>query len=239
MAKFDHASTDALDLAHERTNIRVRNTSAMNFSFFLSMGLVLWVGGNKVIAGEISVGTLASFLTFMTILQMPVRQLGLLVNSFARASTCGTRLFDLLDLEVAVRDKPDAGELVVSEGVLRFEDVAFHYPTSPDRDVLSGISSRRSAATRSASSARRAAASRRSPTSFRASTTSPAAASPSTGRTFATSRSTRCARRSASCSRIRSCSPRPSRTTSSMATPGPRNSGSGAPANTPSCTTMC
>ena len=59
------------------------------------MGLVLWFGGQKVIAGEITVGTLAEFLTFMTILQMPVRQLGLMVNSFARASTCGKRVFDL------------------------------------------------------------------------------------------------------------------------------------------------
>ena len=67
----------------------------MTFSFFAAMGLVLWVGGNKVIAGEMSVGTLAAFLTFMTILQMPVRQLGLMVNSFARASICGDRLFAL------------------------------------------------------------------------------------------------------------------------------------------------
>ena len=81
----------------QRVDIRVGNTSAMNFSFLAAMGLVLWFGGEKVIAGEISVGTLAQFLTFMTILQMPVRQLGLMVNSFARASTCGTRLFELLD----------------------------------------------------------------------------------------------------------------------------------------------
>ncbi len=140
MSKFDDASADALDLAHERTSIRVRNTSAMNFSFFLSMGLVLWVGGNKVIGGEISVGMLASFLSFMTILQMPVRQMGLLVNSIARASTCGMRLFDLLDLDVAVRDKPDAKDLVVSEGVLRFENVDFHYPGHVNRNVLSDVS---------------------------------------------------------------------------------------------------
>ena len=33
----------------------------------------------------------------MTILQMPVRQIGILVNSFARASTCGSRLFEIID----------------------------------------------------------------------------------------------------------------------------------------------
>ena len=69
MQKFDRAKQDALDLAMRRVDIRVSNTSAMNFSFFAAMGLVLWFGGEKVIAGEISVGTLAQFLTFMTILQ--------------------------------------------------------------------------------------------------------------------------------------------------------------------------
>lgn len=43
----------------------------MNFSFLTAMGLVLWFGGQKLIAGQISVGTLALLLTFMTILQMP------------------------------------------------------------------------------------------------------------------------------------------------------------------------
>lgn len=139
MAKFDRASESALQLAHERTSIRVTNTSAMNFSFFVAMGLVLWAGGNQVIEGAISVGTLASFLTFMAILQMPVRQLGLLVNSFARASTCGTRLFDLLDLDLTIKDAQDATDLVVSEGVLRFENVEFRYP-DVGRPALSGIS---------------------------------------------------------------------------------------------------
>lgn len=139
LAKFDRTSASALELAHERTDIRVTNTSAMNFSFFGAMGLVLWFGGNKVIEGDISVGTLTSFLTFMTILQMPVRQLGLLVNSFARASTCGTRLFELLDRNLAIKDAPDAHELTVTEGRLRFEKVEFRYPGSL-RPAISDIS---------------------------------------------------------------------------------------------------
>jgi ATP-binding cassette subfamily B protein len=139
MEKFDRASAAALQLAHERTSIRVANTSAMNFSFFAAMGLVLWVGGGKVIAGEISVGTLAAFLTFMTILQMPVRQLGLLVNSFARASTCGGRLFELLDRELVIADAPGAKDLIVTEGTLRFENVEFRYPGAR-RSTLRGVS---------------------------------------------------------------------------------------------------
>ncbi|MEQ1769955.1 MAG: ABC transporter ATP-binding protein [Devosia sp.] len=138
LKKFDEVSQAALELAHERVDLRVTSTSAMNFSFFLAMGLVLWVGGHKVIGGEITVGILAQFLTFMTILQMPVRQLGLLVNAIARGATCGMRLFGLLDLDLAVKDRPDAKELVVKDGTLAFDKVSFRYPGTT-RDVLKDI----------------------------------------------------------------------------------------------------
>ncbi|MBJ3786150.1 ABC transporter ATP-binding protein [Devosia sediminis] len=139
LGKFDAASKAALELAHQRVLVRVKNTSMMTFSFFAAMGLVLWVGGNKVIAGEMSVGTLASFLTFMTILQMPVRQLGLMVNSFARAQTCGDRFYAFLDAPEEIADRPGATPLKISEGLLRFEDVHFTYPGS-SVPALNGIS---------------------------------------------------------------------------------------------------
>ncbi len=140
IAKFARTSASALSLAQSRVQIRVKSSSVMTLSFFIAMGLVLWFGGSKVIAGEISVGTLASFLTFMTILQMPVRQLGLLVNSFARASTCGARVFKLLDLKPEVANAADALPLKLSSGQLRFDGVDFSYPGITNRSALSGIS---------------------------------------------------------------------------------------------------
>ena len=139
LGKFDAASKEALALSHQRVHVRVRNTSAMTFSFFAAMGLVLWFGGNKVIAGEMSVGTLASFLTFMTILQMPVRQLGLMVNSYARASTCGERFYGFLDEPLAIEDAPGVPDLKVTEGTLRFEDVHFTYDGAT-HPTLNGVS---------------------------------------------------------------------------------------------------
>lgn len=139
LGKFDAASKSALELAHDRVLIRVKNTSMMTFSFFVAMGLVLWVGGNKVIGGEMTVGTLASFLTFMTILQMPVRQLGLMVNSFARADTCGQRFYAFIDQVEDIVDKPGASPLQISHGTLRFEDVHFTYPGAV-HPTLTGVS---------------------------------------------------------------------------------------------------
>jgi len=140
LKKFREASLRALDLAHERVDLRVNSTAAMTLSFLLAMGAVLLVGGLKVRAGDMTVGTLTAFLTFMTILQMPVRQLGMLVNSIARTSTCGARVFGLLDLAPSVADTPGARELRIEDPVLRFEDVGFAYPSAPDTAVLRNLS---------------------------------------------------------------------------------------------------
>ncbi len=139
MAKFDRASHIALDLSHERIDIRVRNTSATTLAFFVAMALVLLVGGQRVAAGDITVGTLATFLTFMTILQMPVRQLGLMVNGYARASTCGARLFALLDMPVEIEDAPGARNLEITAGTLRLDNVGFAYAGANGRRAVSGV----------------------------------------------------------------------------------------------------
>jgi len=125
--KFDSTSQNALQLALHRIGLQVRNGTTMNFAYFLSMGLVLLVGGRMVLGGQITVGRLTEFLAYMQILQMPVRRLGLLVNAFARATTSGERLFGVLDLEPEIQDRPDAKDLEISEGRLRFENVYFAY----------------------------------------------------------------------------------------------------------------
>ena len=78
----------------------------MTIAYYLSMGLVLWFGGHQVLAGRMTIGKLAEFLSFMTILQAPVRQVGMVVNATARATSSGVRLFEILDLEPEIADAP-------------------------------------------------------------------------------------------------------------------------------------
>ncbi len=140
--KYRVASDHALALAARRIRTRVASATLMNFAFFVAMGLVLWVGGLRVIHGHITVGTLTEFLFFMIILQQPVRQLGMVVNAFARASTCGARLFAVLDFEPPIHDHPDARPLEVTDGALEFEDVSFAYAGVGAPTVLRGVSFR-------------------------------------------------------------------------------------------------
>lgn len=137
MQKFDRESDEALRLSNLRIGIRMRSTSLMNFAYYVSMGLVLWKGGHRVQAGTLSVGTLTEFLTFITLLQQPLRQIGMIVNSSARATSSGARLFSILDLEVELGDREQAHPVQLDAGCLRFDAVGFAYD---GKQVLSDIS---------------------------------------------------------------------------------------------------
>ena len=140
MKKFNEWQQRCLDISLQRADVRYVNTSLMTFSYYIAMALVLWVGGLRVIAGTITVGELTQFLAFMTVLQMPIRQIGMVVSGIARASVSGVRMFEILDIEPAIRDKPDARELVVSEARLAFENVSFAYGGLPGEHTISNIS---------------------------------------------------------------------------------------------------
>lgn len=141
LGRFDQASDEAIAMSMRRVEIRTRNAAIMTFSYYFAMGLVLWVGGHKIIDGEITVGRLAEFLAFMAILQQPVRQVGMIVNATARALVSGSRVFAILDMEPAVIDRPDARPLDRREGVLRFEHVDFAYRgEGPPIPVLHDVS---------------------------------------------------------------------------------------------------
>ncbi len=127
MAKFDRAGLEALDQAFKRIVFRMQAVRTTTLAFYCSQAAVLWYGGHEVAARQMSPGRLAEFVLYLNILQAPVRQTLMIVMSAARATTCGGRLFEILDTHPDITDAPGAEPLKPSRGVLRFEHVDFAY----------------------------------------------------------------------------------------------------------------
>ena len=138
LGKFDKAANAALAESYKRIVLRFRAVSVMTLSFNGSMAALLWYGGHKVAAGTLTPGRLAEFLAYMTLLQGPIRQIAMIVMAAARATTCGSRLFEILDQVPAIADKPGAPALKPTKGVLRFEHVDFGYDAG--KTVLRDVS---------------------------------------------------------------------------------------------------
>jgi ATP-binding cassette subfamily B protein len=130
-AKFEESSHRVLDLMNTAANVRAGNGSFMTFSLLVAWAVILWFGGNRVLSGSLTIGEFTQFVAFMGLLQMPIRTLPMMINSWARASSAGSRLFEVLDAELPIKNRPGAKPLEVTGGVLRFEDVTFGYDGTP------------------------------------------------------------------------------------------------------------
>ncbi len=104
---------------------------------FAAIVVVLWVGGNDVLAGRLSPGELASFVFYATVVASSVGGLSDIVGDLQRASGAAERLFELLDTQPMVKAPASPRPLpAVAHGTLRFENVTFAYPSLPDRPIL-------------------------------------------------------------------------------------------------------
>ena len=100
---------------------------ALRFVAALGGVLVLGFGARMVVAGQLSLGTLVAFLSYIVSFYEPLRRLTEVDNVFQQAVAAGERIFELLDEEPEIRDAPDAIALGAIEGDVVFDDVHFRY----------------------------------------------------------------------------------------------------------------
>jgi len=103
----------------------------------IALGLVLIVGGNRVLSGAIEVGTMVAFLLYVQRFFEPIRSLTMHYAMLQRAVASGHRIFELLDIPLEIQDKPGAKPIGAVEGRVEFNDVTFGY--NPDRPILRNI----------------------------------------------------------------------------------------------------
>ena len=118
--------------SHDASMVQAVNMPLMTMLGALAIVAVIWVGGRKVLGGDLTVGEVTMFLMYLTVLQMPIRGLGWMVMMVPRAATAGMRIFEILDQESEVNDRPGAAAVENPRGHLRFRGVSFAYdPRSP------------------------------------------------------------------------------------------------------------
>ena len=125
--KFGAKAQDVRLLNYTTNKIQSFNSSMMSFMQVVIVSAILWYGGKEVIDGNMSLGGLVAFNASLALLAMPVRNLGMLANTFARAVSSGQRVFEILDTESAIKEKPDAVVLEDVQGRVAFDHVSFGY----------------------------------------------------------------------------------------------------------------
>ncbi len=94
--------------------------------------LILWFGGQMVLAGEMTLGEVVAFNSYLLLIALPSRQLAWLVNSAGEASAGAQRSFEVLDHPSAILSPPDATVLPPLSGQVTFQNVDFKYTSEED-----------------------------------------------------------------------------------------------------------
>ena len=112
----------------------VRGTSlTFPLIFFISnLGTlaIIWLGGEQVIGGSLSIGELVAFNSYLSFLLLPVFILGSTITSLSQSTASAHRVFEIIDAPIEVEDKPDAVILPPARGSVIFENVSFRYAGS-------------------------------------------------------------------------------------------------------------
>ncbi len=126
-ALMDRENRDYLDKNLSAVRISAFFFPLINFITGAGTALVIWYGGQEVILGKMSLGSLVAFNTFLIMLVAPFRMMGWILNMAQRAQASGSRIFEILDTEPEVRDSPEAKPMPPVKGEVEFDDVSFTY----------------------------------------------------------------------------------------------------------------
>ena len=110
----------------------------MYFIASIGVAIVMVVGNHLVITGEMSTGSLASFITSLLLLYKPIKTLGSTLTNMQTIFVAMSRVFELFDLKPEITNKENAKELEKVENGITFENVFFEY--EKDKPVLKNIS---------------------------------------------------------------------------------------------------
>ncbi len=106
--------------------------------FGIGMTATMILSAREVMAGTQTLGDFIFINAMLMQLSIPLNFIGFLYREIRQGLTDIEQMFDLLDVEQEISDRPDAAELVVTAGTVRFDNVHFGY--EPDREILKGVS---------------------------------------------------------------------------------------------------
>ena len=137
---YSSAVESAFTEAMHATRARAWLTGVAIFLVFACVVAVLWWGAGDVANGRITAGTLGQFLLYTVLAAGALGELSQVSGEIAQAVGAAERLAELLNTQPAITS-PREPRLVPKpvRGQLRFEQVSFAYPSSPDRPVLRDI----------------------------------------------------------------------------------------------------
>ncbi|HUK82180.1 MAG TPA: ABC transporter ATP-binding protein, partial [Verrucomicrobiae bacterium] len=135
--RFNIGASQSVDANLRMTRVQVISSFVVGMITAAGTVAMLWIGGQRVLAGRLTIGQLLWFLSYVGMLYGPMSTMSGLATAIQGALARFRRVVEILETKPAIRDAPNARPLERCDGVVRFDKVWFGYDS--DRPVLKGI----------------------------------------------------------------------------------------------------
>ena len=142
---FEIERFKTLNKEYYNKNLSLGKLQALFFAFLTSMTAfsllpVVWVGGISVIEKSMTVGGIAEFIVYVSMLSWPIISIGWVTSIIQRAASAQIRLNEIFSIKPDITEKEDS--FIANKkfsGTLSFQNVRFYYPGQEKNPVLNNI----------------------------------------------------------------------------------------------------
>ena len=142
---FEIKRFETLNKEYFRKNLSLGKLQALFFAFLTSLTAVsllpvVWIGGLSVIVGKMTVGGIAQFIVYVSMLSWPIISIGWVTSIIQRAASAQVRLNEIFDIKPDMTEKETGIAAIGSfHGAVSFRNVQFHYPGHENNLILNNI----------------------------------------------------------------------------------------------------
>lgn len=138
--KFSKANEDLKESSLKAFKVVILQMPIMTLAMNITIIAVVWFGGNQVIAGEMQVGDLTAFTTYVTQILMSLMMLAMILLQSSRAIVSARRVSEVLNAEIDLTDEQaKKKDKIVENGKIEFKNVSFRYYKENKEYVLENI----------------------------------------------------------------------------------------------------
>jgi ATP-binding cassette, subfamily B, bacterial len=134
---FQAAAAGVLRAAVSSVSVQLKFRSMIGLATALGTAAIIWFGGTSVLRGEMSLGSVVLFLSYLASLYTPLQAIMYTGATIQSSAASAKRVLEIMQIEPEVVDRPQARPLVQVRGALSFEGVDFDYDAG--RPVLRDI----------------------------------------------------------------------------------------------------
>lgn len=137
---FDRANNELKDKTLRAMKVVILTMPIMTLAMNLTVMAVVWFGGQQILIGDMPVGNLTAFTTYVTQILMSLMMVSMIMIQGSRAMASSHRILEVLDTDIDLNDdNASEKDRLVTSGEIKFKNVCFRYYKKHKKNVLQNI----------------------------------------------------------------------------------------------------